>query len=735
MQRVRIIFIGQLSHSAPINFQFRFFDDEVVPLSNSTNQPRIFDRWDTNTSQFNASGFSCVTLNISLQRFGTKPLCYNHRTDRPRKPYKGHRFPSCFSAIDTSPYDISEDGSNELSATEIDLPQPKSKAPFLRVDRSSGPEKNRHPKKRLEMLGQHRVSDHELRDDDYIPQFPATSLTPVDNTPRSSGCPSPGTTPLTTIHLNSSERSHHSQKPIPQLILPAPKLHITFPPPTSLPQKTSNVHHPPVLTLSPAPIIPESRPRIIFRPSDHISLQLPRSQPQPISQPPKIDWPPTAPHIFSNTPNPPSRYEPMKNFPQQPPKSEYHPTDILFPTSSAPRHAPYDALRTPQDVDRVDTFSSFFVLSGKFNELLTTQQGCRFFQECVDAIHQQDLRHQPTSVDPTILNSTKLRPNNSLTDISLDLAFRDISPNFVTFSCDRFANYAIQVLIKYSSHNLLKRVITLLSPSSLFRLSTNVFGTHCAQSLITRVNGVPVLEEMIEKRFAGQCFMVLSDATGFHVIMCLLSHWSSRSTMFVVNELVESPPAIAARNQHIHQLVSTPTNPKTSKSRNYFALMQHVLTLLSNEAKATVALSMIPFVPILAKDASTNYLVQAFIKIDWEAVDLTFSSGQSFFSSLVPHFPSFAQNKIASNVANCLLTHCDSVTLSQLVSLLVSQPNVLAHLCLDQTAHHCILRLCSTVSGVLLDSLVSTLLGMSQTLQQNTAGRQVLSFCQQCHLD
>ncbi|KAK2947549.1 putative Ubiquitin carboxyl-terminal hydrolase 34 [Blattamonas nauphoetae] len=404
----------------------------------------------------------------------------------------------------------------------------------------------------------------------------------------------------------------------------------------------------------------------------------------------------------------------------------------LTPQISSPpapsSHLSFIPLRTPNDINPSDPFFSFCEVRGQMNELLSTQGGCRFFQECLEAICAQTNENRPSRINPKDLGIPPPSPPTYLA-YALELCTIDLAPNLPVLASDRFANYAMQLLVKKASPNLLHRLIACFSPSQLLTLSTHSFGAHTVQAMITQSASHPQLQKMLESAFTGECYSLLGDSVGYHVVYCFLQSWPNSACSFIVTDIISSPMALQAKANHL-SLMKEKTKPRgNTKSQLYFFQLQRLVPYLGIEGAARVAISLIPDLQVLSEDSGANYFIQALIKNEWDKLDPSLSSW--FFSAFIPLFPTLSSHRIASNVVDCLIANCGQQTISNLVSSLTSSPQVLSFLCQHPIAHYAVQKLCSGSVDETRQSLIDSILSLHDVLQPNPVGQRLLAFCHQ----
>ncbi|KAK2944921.1 hypothetical protein BLNAU_20164 [Blattamonas nauphoetae] len=332
----------------------------------------------------------------------------------------------------------------------------------------------------------------------------------------------------------------------------------------------------------------------------------------------------------------------------------------------------FNALRTPSDVDIQDPKGFFF-------------------QEVLTRIEEQDKDGRGTRADVAILAARVGMSAESVSLLSL------------TLQLNRFGNYAMQILIRLSSADLLRQIVNLVTASTAFEMCLHPFGTHCIQAMIVRAGGNTDLEAQLGRLLDGHAFRVSSDKTGIHVILCILRHWQSHSTDFIVADLLSSTDAIQARDAHLRRIkASLERGENTAKiaatrQTEYFSVLQQIVPQLGEGQQRRVAEAVAPFVEVLGMDGGTSYLVTTLVK-GWRE-DSSRPSTPSFFSSFLPSLSRLSTHRVGSTIIELIISSCDPTTLSQIVGVFTSSLSLLTSLCLDEFGHSVILRVLGRVSN------------------------------------
>ncbi|KAK2951700.1 hypothetical protein BLNAU_13312 [Blattamonas nauphoetae] len=438
------------------------------------------------------------------------------------------------------------------------------------------------------------------------------------------------------------------------------------------------------------------------------------------------------------SPNLPSSLQSSNNFTSPPyftPSNEVKRNNDSK-TGRKPIHQPsathFPSLRTQQDVDRSDPFSSWVSVRGQFLQLLSTQQGCRFFQECLDSIKAQDDRGGQTRTNLMNISNIQAMNRNSLLRIALEMCLQEISGSFFRLCTDRFANYSIQTLLRHSPPSLLLTIVDYLPPHSIATLSFNSFGTHIVQTLISLSPSLDPIINIITRELYNRIFSLLTDTVGIHVVNCLFQSWPDSKTRFIIEDIISSPSAREARTKHISILSSAQDKgvrlSKDVKTQLYFFVVQRICHVVPEVHKPLIAFSLVPYIVLLSKDTASNYLVQNMMRLKWREIESPPYTARAFFSSFIPHIPELLVHRIGSNVADTFLVTCDQNTFSSLIQFLVSTPPQLISISTHSVSNPSVQKMCMSATGDDRMKLIQFFTQYQPTLSHNVLGESILQL-------
>jgi hypothetical protein len=243
----------------------------------------------------------------------------------------------------------------------------------------------------------------------------------------------------------------------------------------------------------------------------------------------------------------------------------------------------FNSLRTPDDVNENNPYSSFIEVKGSMMELLSTQNGSRFMQKVLDSVNDHENRTSSNS-DNTV---TKLHTLSSVLDSLLD----EVLPFFSKLAVDQFCNFLCSKIISYSSTSHLVLITNTLS-DSLYKLHQNKLGNHVVQCLLEKVKDNEEIHKVIIKSLNENIIEFLntkrnslkfgestaniekpsnligSDEDNFLAILSIIfCSWPSSSVEFIYSSVYEYMDVYCKLSNSFSLLQKCVSSPHTTVSR------------------------------------------------------------------------------------------------------------------------------------------------------------------------
>jgi hypothetical protein len=172
-------------------------------------------------------------------------------------------------------------------------------------------------------------------------------------------------------------------------------------------------------------------------------------------------------------------------------------TSFSSPSSSSR----FNPLRTVNDINEKDPFTSFSEIQDKVSDLLLTQDGSKFLQKVLDLLHDKKANSQD-DVDHL--------------QVCIDKILSQINKDLVSLSKNQFANFLVSKLIHYSNSSQLALISSSLSPS-LLEISCSSCGNYVVQHLIETAKDVKESQQPIINYFMQKMILILNDRYCYYI--------------------------------------------------------------------------------------------------------------------------------------------------------------------------------------------------------------------------
>ncbi|KAK2957247.1 hypothetical protein BLNAU_7841 [Blattamonas nauphoetae] len=308
---------------------------------------------------------------------------------------------------------------------------------------------------------------------------------------------------------------------------------------------------------------------------------------------------------------------------------------IVHPPATNEKQNRYNSLRTRNDIDPHNPATSLRSIYGQLRQLLSTQEGCRFFQSVLDQM-------KPRQTDNSALN----RQRESQFEDDIGQCVVELSPYIVDLSTDQFGNYATQRLFQHATVDQRRIMLSALNPLSFNRLCCDKHGLRFVQRVVNLSADQPALRQHIMGLVLPYLTSIASDAVGIHALHSLLSSFPVQDTLPVAEQLVFMSP-VPGSDEHGHP---------------FYPMLQRIVRGCRGREAQKIVENSIPQIAVLSKHPNANYLVKELISMDWSGINPSLHT--AFAMSFLPHLSSLMTHHVSSSVL-CLLLSTSASLQSQ----------------------------------------------------------------------